>query len=215
MRALVIFLRATLIGGILFLLPLVVLAIVLGKAEEIAIRIVAPLASRIAMQSMAGIPMATILALGVIVLFCLCAGLFAKTRLARKIVEWLESAVLYNIPGYDFFKGIGESLMGYETGHAYQVVLARIEEAWQIGFLMERLESGHYAVFVPGSPSVWSGSVYLMTEERFQRIDISRIEAVKCLRRLGLGANELLGRRIHEPALPVDAQGQAPPRLGR
>jgi uncharacterized membrane protein len=86
--------------------------------------------------------------------------------------------------------------MGYEAGHAYPVVLARIEEAWQIGFLMERLESGHYAVFVPGAPSVWAGSVYLMTEERFQRVDVSRVEAVKCLRRLGLGANELLGRRM-------------------
>jgi len=202
MRALIVFVRATLIGGILFLLPIVVLVIVIGKAEEISIRVVAPLASRIAMKSMAGIPMATILAIGVLVLFCLFAGLFAKTRLARKIVEWLESVFLYNIPGYDFFKGISESLMGYEAGHAYQVVLARIEEAWQIGFLMERLESGHYAVFVPGSPSVWSGSVYLMTEERFQRVDISRIEAVKCLRRLGVGANELLGRRIGGQALP-------------
>lgn len=199
MRALVAFVRAALIGGILFLLPIVVLAVVLGKAEEISVRIVTPLASRIAMRSMAGIPMATILALAVMVLFCLFAGLFAKTRLARKIVEWLEGVLLYNIPGYDFFKGLSESLVGYEAGHAYPVVLARIEDAWQIGFLMERLDSGHYAVFVPGAPSVWSGSVYLMTEERFQRVDISRIEAVKCLRRLGVGANQLLGRRMGGP----------------
>jgi uncharacterized membrane protein len=162
------------------------------------------------MQSMAGIPLATILALGVIVLFCLFAGLFARTRLARKSMDWLESVLLYNIPGYTFFKGISESLLGYETRHAYPVVLARIEEAWQIGFLMERLESGHYAVFVPDSPSVWSGSVYLMTEGRFQRVDISRIEAVKCLRRLGLGANELLGQRIRDPALASDDQRRAP-----
>jgi uncharacterized membrane protein len=196
MRALVAFVRATLVGGILFLLPIVVVAIVLGKAQELAGRIVAPLANRIAMKSMAGISTGTLLAIGLLVLFCLLVGLFARTRLAPRIVEWLESGFLYNIPGYDFFKGISESLMRYETDHAYPVVLARIEEAWQIGFLIERLESGHYAVFVPGAPNVWSGSVYLMTEERFQRIGISRIEAVKCLRRLGLGANELLGKRM-------------------
>jgi len=201
MRALVAFVRATLIGGILFLLPIVVLALVLGKAEELARHLVAPLASRIAMQSMAGISTGTILALGLLVLFCLVAGLFAKTRLAPKVVEGLESGFLYNIPGYDFFKGISESLMGYDTGRAYPVVLARIEEAWRIGFLMERLGSGHYAVFVPGAPNVWSGSVYFMTEERFQRVDISRLEAVKCLRRHGLGADELLGRRMSERML--------------
>ncbi len=201
MRALGEFIRTTLIGGILFLLPIVVLAIVIGKAQELASHMVAPLASRIAMQSMAGISTGTLLAIALIVLFCLCAGLFARTRLARKIVEWLESVFLYNVPGYDFFKGLSESLLGYEAAHAYPVVLARIEEAWQIGFLMERLENGHYAVFVPGAPSVWSGSVYLMTEDRFQRVDISRIEAVKCLRRLGLGANVLLGRRMGGRAL--------------
>jgi uncharacterized membrane protein len=196
MRALIIFLRATFVGGVLFLLPIVVLALVLGEAEEIARPIVAPLVSKIAMQSMAGVPMATILALGVIVLFCFCTGLFARTRLARRMAEGLESVFLYNVPGYDFFKGISESLMGYETRHTYQVVLARIEEAWQIGFVTERLESGHYAVFVPRTPEAWSGSVYLMTEDRFRRVDISRAEAVKCLRRLGLGANQLFGRRI-------------------
>ncbi len=42
MRTLVVFLRATFIGGILFLLPVVVLAIVLSKAEEISIGVVTP-----------------------------------------------------------------------------------------------------------------------------------------------------------------------------
>jgi uncharacterized membrane protein len=201
MRALGAFLRATLIGGILFLLPIAVLAIVIGKAQELASYIVAPLASRIAMKSMAGISTGTILAIGLIVFFCLLVGLFARTRLAPKIVEWLESGFLYNLPGYDFFKGISESLMGYGTGYDYPVVLARLEEAWQIGFLMERLGSGHYAVFVPGAPNVWSGSVYLMTEERFQRVDISRLEAVKCLRRHGIGASGLLGKTMGGQAL--------------
>jgi uncharacterized membrane protein len=196
MRALVAFLRTTLTGGILFLLPLVVLVIVLGKAQEISRRIVAPLASHIATRSMAGVPMATILAIAVIVLFCFLAGLLARTRLARRTESWLETALLSHVPGYNFLKGISESLMGFEAEHAYQVVLARVEDAWQIGFLMERLESGHYAVFVPGAPSVWSGSVYLMTEDRFRRLDISRVEAVKCLQQLGVGADRLMGRKV-------------------
>jgi uncharacterized membrane protein len=145
---------------------------------------------------MAGISTGTILAIGLIVPFYLLVGLFARTGLARTIVEWLESGFLYNIPGYDFFKGISESLMGYETGYDYPVVLARTEEGWQIGFLMERLGNGHYAVFVRGAPNVWSGSVHLMTEERFQRLEVSRLGAVKCLRRHGIGASGLPGKTI-------------------
>ena len=196
MRALVIFLRATLTGGILFLLPIVVLAIVLGKALQISRRVVVPLAERIPWQTVGGVRVAEVAAVVAIVLFCFLAGLLARTRLARKTESWLERALLSHVPGYNFLKGVGESLMGVEAEHAYPVVLARIEDSWQIGFLMERLESGHYAVFVPGAPSVWSGSVYLMTEDRFRRLDISRVEAVKCLRQLGVGTDRLMSRKI-------------------
>jgi uncharacterized membrane protein len=196
MRALMIFLRATLTGGILFLLPLVVLAIVLGKALQISRRVVVPLAGRIPWQTVGGVRVAEVVAIAALVLFCFLAGLLARTRLARRTESWLERALLSHVPGYNFLKGIGESLLGLEAEHAYQVVLARIEDSWQIGFLMERLESGHYAVFVPGAPSVWSGSVYLMTEDRFRLLDISRAEAVKCLRQLGVGADRLMGRKM-------------------
>ncbi len=104
--------------------------------------------------------------------------------------------MLSNLPGYDFFKGISESLIGYEKNRPYQVVLARIEEAWQIGFLMESLADGCHAIFVPNAPNAWSGSIYLMTEERFKRIDMSCTEAMRCLRRLGVGAAKLLDGRM-------------------
>jgi uncharacterized membrane protein len=196
MRALGEFIRTTLIGGILFLLPIVVLIVVLGKAQDVSSRIVAPVAERMPVLFVGGVAVAKILAIVVIALFCFFAGLFARTRLAKRSVGWLERGLLSKLPGYDFFKGISESLVGFETDHAHEVVLARIEEAWQIGFLMERVENDHYAVFVPGAPSIWSGSVYFMTDARFQRIHISRAEAMKCLRQLGEGTNKLLAGKI-------------------
>jgi uncharacterized membrane protein len=196
MKALGEFIRTTLIGGILFLLPIVVLIVVLGKAQNITSRIVAPLAERMPVQSVGGVALARILAIGVIALFCFLAGLFARTRLANRSMGLLERGLLSYVPGYNFLKGISESLVGFETKHPQEVVLARIEEAWQIGFMMERVENDHYAIFVPGAPSIWSGSVYFMTEDRFQRIHISRAEAMKCLRQLGEGTNKLLAGKI-------------------
>lgn len=196
MRALGSFIRTTLIGGILFLLPIVVLIAVLGKAQDVTSRIVAPMAARMPVESVGGVAVAKILAIAVLALFCFCAGLLARTRLAKRSVGWLERGLLSYLPGYDFFKGISESLVGVEADHPQQVVLARIEEAWQIGFLMERVGDDYYAVFVPGAPSIWSGSVYFMTEDRFQRIHMSRADAMKCLRRLGEGTNALLAGEI-------------------
>jgi uncharacterized membrane protein len=169
---------------------------VLGKAQSIAGRIMAPVVERMPVQSVAGVAIAKILAIVVLVLFCLLAGLFAQTRLAKRSVGWLERGLLSNLPWYNFFKGISESLAGFETDHRQEVVLTRLGDAWQIGFLMDRVDKDRYAVFVPGAPSIWSGSVYLLTEERFQRIHISRAEAMKCLGRLGEGTNALLAGKI-------------------
>ena len=132
------------------------------------------------------------LATALLVIFCFAAGLFARTALAQRGVHWLESAVLSNVPGYQFLKSVGESLLGVEQEPAPQVVLARIEEAWQIAFVVERLEDGHLAVFVPGAPNPQSGSVYFMTEDRIRPAGIPPAAALKCLTRLGAGSSALL-----------------------
>src|SRR6266496_2620102 len=186
------FLRTTLVGGILFLVPIVVLVIVLKKALAIAHKLVDPIAVRLPCESLVGLRTSHLVAITVLVIFCLISGLFAKTALAKRSVSWLESAVLSNVPGYQFLKSMGESLLGVEDEPAPQVVLARIEDAWQIAFLVERLEDGHLAAFVPGAPNPQSGSVYLMTEDRIKPAGIPPAAALKCLTRLGAGSSGLL-----------------------
>jgi uncharacterized membrane protein len=193
MKRLLHFFQTTLVGGVLFLVPIVVLIIVLNKALAIARKIVDPLAARLPFESLVGLQTPQILAIALLVIFCFVAGLFATTALAKRGVNWLESAVLSNVPGYQFLKSMGESLLGVDNEPAPEVVLARIEDAWQIAFLVERLEHGHVAVFVPGAPNPRSGSVYLMTEDRIKPAGIPPAAALKCLTRLGAGSSLLLG----------------------
>jgi uncharacterized membrane protein len=185
-------LRTTLVGGLLFLVPVVALVVVLGKALALAHKLVAPLAEHLPVHSVIGLRTPVFLAIAIIVLFCFLAGVLARTALARKLVRSLESAVLADVPGYELLKGMGESMLGVEKQTGHQVVLARIEDAWQIAFLVERLDGGHVAVFVPGAPNPLSGSVYFMTQDRIKAIDIPAAGAMKCLRRVGAGSNALL-----------------------
>ena len=143
-------LRTTLVGGLLFLVPIIVLVFVFGKALAIARRLVDPLAERLPVHSVIGLRTSMLLAVAIIVLFCFLAGVLARSALARKLVRSLEKAVLADVPGYELLKGMGESMLGVEKQTEHQVMLARIEDAWQSAFLVERLEGGHVAVFVPG-----------------------------------------------------------------
>jgi uncharacterized membrane protein len=196
MKNIVEFLKTTLLGGLLFLVPIVLLALVASTALDIVDDIVEPLAVLIPVESVGGIEVAKLLAGAAIVLFCFFAGLLGQTALAKQLVDWLESAVLSNLPGYEVIKSMGESMVGIERNQAHQAVLARIEEAWQIAFLVERIDGGYVAVFVPDAPNPWSGSVFFMTEDRIRSLDLPRAQLLKCLNRLGVGSNSLLAGRL-------------------
>jgi len=196
MKSILHFFRVTIVGGILFLVPVIVLSIVIGKALTIARAVVRPLSEMIPVETVAGVALAKLLAIMTIVIFCLLAGLFAKTAAARKMISWMENALLSNFPGYSLMKGVGESVAGVKSDKPHEAVLARIEDAWQIAFLVERIEGGHVALFVPGAPNPWSGSVYFMTEDRIKPLNVPVMSALNCLKRLGIGSNALLKGRL-------------------
>ncbi|MGB6909821.1 MAG: DUF502 domain-containing protein [Methyloceanibacter sp.] len=192
MKSILPYLRTTLMGGLLFLVPITALVIVLGKALGLAHKLMDPLAVRIPVESVMGLRTPMLLGIVVIVLFCFFAGLFARTALAQKIVHGLEEAVLSKIPGYEMLKSTGESIVGVENQKAYSVVLVRFDEAWQIGLRIEELQNGLLVIYIPGAPDPLSGSVYFMTSDRVVPTRIPIAATLKCLKGLGGGANTLL-----------------------
>ena len=192
MRRILQFLRTTLVGGLLFLVPITILVMVLGKAVAVAHKVVDPLAEHLPVHSMIGLRTPVLLAIGVMVLFCFFTGCFARTALAKKITNGLEGAVLSNVPGYEFLKGMSESTLGVAKEGAYPVVLVRFDDAWQIGFQVEAIENGLVAVFIPDAPNPQSGAVHLLMADRITPAEIPLAAALKCLKRLGAGSNALL-----------------------
>jgi uncharacterized membrane protein len=194
MKAVLGSLQATLVRGVFVLVPILVFGLLVAKAIGMLRGVVLPLAGRF--DALAGIPAPTLFAIVALVLLCLAAGLVSQTRGARWIVQWLESAVLTRLPGYSYMKGMGESVAGVEGGTTYQPVLARIEDAWQLGFIVETIEEGRHAVYVPGAPNPWSGSVYFMAEDRLRRVDLRIGDVQGCLKRLGIGSAALLQGKL-------------------
>jgi uncharacterized membrane protein len=185
-------LRTTLAGGILFLVPLVVLVVVLEKALALAHKLVDPLAEHIPFHSLIGLQTPMLLAVCIMVLFCFLAGFFARTALAQKIVRGLETSVLSHLPGYEFLKGMGQSMLGVEEQAVHPAVLVRFDDASQIGFQIEELENGLVAVFVPNAPDAHSGTLLFMTADRVSPVAVPPARMLSCLKRLGVGSNALL-----------------------
>ena len=190
------FLKTTVLGGVLFLVPVVVLIAILEKALGVAQKVAVPLADALFRGTFAHAHayVSDLLALGLLLVFCFLAGLAAKTSFARKYVDALEKKVLAKVPTYDSVKSKFLATLQSQSpeGPAMRPVLARFEDSWQIAFEVERIPGGIITVYVPGAPDPWSGSVCFMTEDRIQAIDPAMSPVMKTLKDLGKGSNEQL-----------------------
>jgi uncharacterized membrane protein len=195
MKQLAQFAKTTIKSGFLYLIPIVVLLAVLGKAHQLAIKVTAPLANAIPWAP-DGIRSPGLLAIVLILVFCFLAGLVAKGGVARRFMTRLESSVLSKIPMYSNIKSGSEILAGVERSRGQEAVLARIEDAWQVAIVMERLDAGHVAVFVPGAPNPTSGNVYFMNEDRVKPLDMPVKEVLACVQRLGVGSSAVLRGKV-------------------
>lgn len=187
MKSIVVFLKTTIVGGIVFLVPVVLILIVLGKAFELTMKLAQPLARFIPLESLYGFAMANIIGLLMLAIICFFAGLIARTSLANKAVQKAESGFLWQIPGYSFAKGITDSLGNHDEPSALQPVLARLDDCWQIAFEVERMADGRVVVYLPGAPNPWSGSVMLIGQERIEPLNASMMGVAGNLRKLGRG----------------------------
>jgi uncharacterized membrane protein len=188
--------KTTIMGGILFLIPIAILIAVIGQGLKIAGAVAEPVATALPVDLIGGVAVAHVLAIVLLLLICFGAGLLARLALARKAVGALEANVLSKLPAYALLKTKTQSMLSAEDIEGMSVVVVRFDDHWQIGFEIERIEGGKTAVFLPGAPDPWSGSVCIADEECVTPLDLPVAAVANMARRLGRGANEALGGRL-------------------
>jgi uncharacterized membrane protein len=191
------FVKTTIVGGALWLVPITIVLVVLAKVHGLISKLLGPIVEALQLRDIGGVAASRLIAVVVLLLVCFLAGLLSKTAMAQRTVEWLERAILSNLPGYSMVHALGEQVTGHAHGGTeLKPVLARIEDAWQLAMLVEAVDAEHLAVFVPGAPDPRSGSIYLLTKDRIKPVDISTRDAMKCIKGLGIGARSLLAGRL-------------------
>lgn len=96
-------------------------------------------------------------------------------------------------PRYAFIKGMTNELTGEnEYEESLIPVLARLDDASQIVFEIERTSEGLVTVYVPGSPDPWSGTVMHMTADRITRLNAEFTSIIRAMRKAGSGASQIL-----------------------
>ena len=186
------FLKSTLVGGLMFLVPVVLVAVVLRHALQVAGKIAEPLAAVLPVSHVGGVGVVTLVAVAILVAIAFLAGLLARTGPGRRVTHWFEESLLGGLPQYRMVKSLADGLTQLETGGALQPVLMRGDEGWMLGYQMEELPDGWRVIFLPASPTPMSGNVMYVEASRVKPLDLSMRDAMQLVKRLGIGSAEKL-----------------------
>lgn len=202
MRGIFRFLRSTILGGLMVLVPVIVLGGIVAWAVDIALKAILPIFHWLPDQSVGGVSLTLVGALVTLLGVCFLAGLTAETALIRGLADRAERLAL-SVPGYALMKNVGANFVGMEGKHPVRSVLVRFESSWQLGFLMETLADGRHVVFVPGVPRALVGTLHIFEADRVQVLSMPIGTALDLLGRLGVGFQELTSK---EPAAPAPSR---------
>ncbi len=187
-------LKTTIIGGASFLLPVAIVIFVLSYALRLVRRIAEPISHSLHLDHLvgAGVGAVTVLSVAVLVLISFAAGIIARTAAGRRITRWSENSFLGRFPHYQLIKSMAEGLAHIENASGLKPVLVNIEDAWQIGYLLEQLDKDWVVVFLPQAPTPMSGTVMYMPSGRVRPLDITMVQAMSIVKAIGVGSGAAL-----------------------
>ena len=183
------FIKTTLKGGLLFLVPVAFLVLILGKAFGMILKVAKPLVDWLPVESLGEIAIANLIAIFIMLAICFAAGLVANLSVVRSAVDRFETAFLSNLPGYSFAREMVNSFVDAENAAESLIpVVAHFDDNAQLALEIERTSSGNVVLYLPGAPNPWSGSVISMPERRVERLNMKPHEAINMIRLLGKGS---------------------------
>ncbi|QGQ24563.1 DUF502 domain-containing protein [Gimesia benthica] len=180
------FLKTTAIGGLIFLLPLIVIGILVGEIAPIVLAVANVLSIYIDTTDPAGVALLFALSIAIVVLMCFLAGMIARWSIGQKLSRFMEKNLIILFPRYAIYREQLKGSIGGEHNKPELIpVLVRFDDVTRLAFEAERMEGSLVSIFLPGSPDPWTGKVIFMTPDRVERLDIPFSEALGICERMG------------------------------
>lgn len=183
MKSLSKFVRDTITGGVMLILPLTFLFLIVDKAVSMLLKVTKPLAAHLPDYGY-GLDGNRLLAVLMLVVICFLAGLLFRSKMLRNWIDKAEAGVLSSVPGYTFIMSTISDLTDKDSEDTMQSVLVASGDQWTFGFQMEERD-GLCTVFFPGSPNYKSGSVKVMPTASVRKINVNSHDIAKNLKQMG------------------------------
>jgi uncharacterized membrane protein len=187
MRTITDFIKTSILGGILVIMPLYLSLLLLLKALVGMQALINPITKLLPLS----FQHPQIIAVVFMTSLCFICGVAVRTSLGRCAIKAIERNLLEKIPGYTLIRGLAGTLVGKENEQTFTVVLAEIEDALVPAFFVEDCGDDQCAIFVPSIPTPAAGAIYIIAKHRVHLVDVHFSKAVSVISKWGAGSKEL------------------------
>lgn len=184
--------KTTLVGGIVFLMPVAIVAILLGKIFHLVGKLAEPISKLLPFDAIGGVAIVSIITIVLILVLAFLAGLAAKSGLGRKCSTSLESKLYDLVPRYAFIKNMAAGLSGDIANlKTLKPIMVKFDDYSQIAFEVSSSDEDWVTIYLPGAPDPWSGSIVNVEESRVEPLDQDFGTAIKNIRRVGIATEKI------------------------
>ncbi len=206
------FIRKSLVGGLVILLPLAVIGFFFRWIYGIVTDITSPVATLFIRGW--GWPQyaADLIGIVVLVTFCFLLGNLVTTRLGGWLWQRTEDGVMARLPGYRAVREVVAQLLGnsedspFARGEVARIWLyGRDIDVSVLGLITSRFSDGNVSVFVPTGPNPTTGFIYIVSMSVVTLCpDIKVEQMMKVVVACGAGSNRLFPGGAAPAAAPVE-----------
>jgi uncharacterized membrane protein len=164
--------RNHVITGFIFLMPVLITILVIGKFWDKLITTGGKVAKMLGIDTLFGPAGDAIMALFMLVLLCVAAGFLVKMTVFKKMSDWLDDKLSGFIPGYNDIRKEAEVKIGAAPEEVFETCLVHTEQHWKPAYLIDIDDEGNATVFIPVAPTFTTGQVIVTSSDNYKKLKI-------------------------------------------
>ena len=202
------FIKTTIVGGLLVLIPVVVTIFILSKLFDFLQRFSNIIAKMLPFTNVAGVGITTLISIILILIICFLAGLFLRTTFMQRVIGWLEDNILSYIPGYSYLKAVSTNALTKEGTANWKPATVFIDDNEVICFVIDESEN-YCTIFLPSAPAPSSGTVGARHKSNVRYLSLTVRETILLIKQFGKGAAKEIERlNASEKKTPAEEGSQ-------
>lgn len=184
------YIRTTIVGGAVFVIPLLLGYFILHKSAEIFGPIINPILDNLHIETLIGAAAGTLVTLLSLLLASFLCGLLAHTMIGQSMIRWLQASVVSLLPRFHLMQGLAGGMNNDQTSDI-SVVLVPTDAGWTLALQLEQQHGDWCTVYIPGAPQWASGTVAFAHIDDVHPVDMPLGRSLLMIRRCGMGSAEI------------------------